>query len=78
MEDGMPELRLVRPLKKGDNWRSVPTLKNLAPKYLKYLKLGPEMSSSHWRQSLSEPSGLLLGAPVIQAMMQGCVIRPIG
>ena len=36
----------------------------------KYLKLGPDLSSSHWIQSLSEPSGLLNGSFVIQAQIQ--------
>ncbi len=32
----------------------------------KYLKLGPDLSSSHWRQSFRDPSGLLLGSPLHQ------------
>ena len=36
----------------------------------KYLKLGPDLSSSHWMQSFNEPSGLLKGSLVIQDQMQ--------
>ena len=32
----------------------------------KYLKFGPDLSSSHCRQSLSDPSALLLGSPLHQ------------
>ena len=35
----------------------------------KYLKTGPLLSSSHCKQSLRLPSGLLFGSPVIQAFM---------
>ena len=38
----------------------------------KNLKLGPDLSSSHCRQSLRLPSGLLLSSPVIQLQMQSC------
>ena len=37
----------------------------------KYLKFGPEISSSHWMQLFNVPSSLLRGSFVIQAIMQG-------
>ncbi len=36
----------------------------------KYLKFGPDLSSSHWRQSFRDPSGLLKGSSVMYAFMQ--------
>lgn len=42
----------------------MPELRRVRPE--KYLKFGPDLSSSHWRQSLREPSGLLLASPLHQ------------
>jgi hypothetical protein len=39
---------------------------------LKYLKFGPDLSSSHWMQSFREPSGLFNASPVAHDAMQTC------
>lgn len=36
----------------------------------KYLNTGPDLSSSHCKQSFNVPSGLLNGSPVIHAHIQ--------
>ena len=43
----------------------IPELRRVRPE--KYLNTGPDLSSSHCRQLLSDPSGLLKGSFVIQA-----------
>lgn len=46
----------------------MPELRRVLPE--KYLKLGPDLSSSHCKQSFKDPSGLLKGSLIIQDHMQ--------
>ena len=46
----------------------IPEFRRVRPE--KYLKFGPDLSSSHCKQSFKDPSGLLNGSSVIHDQMQ--------